>query len=81
MTKVTERPSISISRANLVRSQQPAEQPIPAAVPRVLELENVSVSYGSYEAVRGTTMAIGKNQITAMIGPSGCGKIHRAPGP
>jgi phosphate transport system ATP-binding protein len=42
--------------------------------PAVLELENVSVFYGNYEAVRQTTMSIAKNQITALIGPSGCGK-------
>ena len=34
----------------------------------------MSVFYGSYQAVRGTTMAIPQNQITALIGPSGCGK-------
>ena len=42
--------------------------------PPVLELSDVSVFYGSYQAVRGTTMAIPQNQITALIGPSGCGK-------
>ena len=40
----------------------------------VLDLANVSVFYGDYEAVRETTMSIEKNKITAMIGPSGCGK-------
>jgi phosphate ABC transporter, ATP-binding protein len=44
------------------------------AGPVVLDLANVSVFYGSYEAVRQTTMSIARNQITAMIGPSGCGK-------
>ena len=39
-----------------------------------MELRDVSVFYGDYEAVRGTTMPIGQNQITAMIGPPGCGK-------
>ncbi|MFB9543782.1 MULTISPECIES: phosphate ABC transporter ATP-binding protein PstB [Micromonospora] len=39
-----------------------------------MELRDVSVHYGSYEAVRGTTIPIRQNQITAMIGPSGCGK-------
>jgi phosphate transport system ATP-binding protein len=42
--------------------------------PPVMQLHNVSVFYGSYEAVRNTTIPIGQNQITAMIGPSGCGK-------
>src|SRR5688572_15582773 len=74
MTNVSDRPGINISGSNLNRPQRPGDQPQPAAVPRVLELEDVSVFYGAYEAVRGTTMAIGKNQITAMIGPSGCGK-------
>jgi len=74
MTNVSDRPSISILGGNLGRAEPPGGQPSPAAVPRVLELDNVSVYYGTYEAVRGTTMEIGKNQITAMIGPSGCGK-------
>jgi phosphate transport system ATP-binding protein len=40
----------------------------------LLELQNVSVFYGDFEAVRDTTMPIQRNRITAMIGPSGCGK-------
>ena len=48
---VTDRPGISISGANLGRNQPP-DGPMPAAVPKVLELENVSVFYGDYEAVR-----------------------------
>ncbi|SCL40337.1 phosphate ABC transporter ATP-binding protein, PhoT family [Micromonospora pallida] len=40
----------------------------------VMDLRDVSVYYGSYEAVRGTSIPIRQNQITAMIGPSGCGK-------
>jgi phosphate transport system ATP-binding protein len=68
---LTDRPGITISGANL----RPAdERTLPAAAPKVLELQDVSVFYGDYEAVRGTTMGIAKNQITAMIGPSGCGK-------
>ncbi len=47
--------------------------PTPSAAP-IMQLEDVSVFYGSYEAVRGTTMPIREHQITAMIGPSGCGK-------
>jgi len=40
----------------------------------VMELQDVSVFYGTYEAVRGTTLPVRQHQITAMIGPSGCGK-------
>jgi phosphate transport system ATP-binding protein len=68
---LTDRPGIAISGASL---RPPEDGPVPAAGPKVLELQDVSVFYSDYEAVRGTTMGIAKNQITAMIGPSGCGK-------
>ena len=45
-----------------------------AASRKIMDLEEVSVYYGNYEAVRGATIPIRQNQITAMIGPSGCGK-------
>nr|WP_309244164.1 phosphate ABC transporter ATP-binding protein PstB [Micromonospora parastrephiae] len=41
---------------------------------QVLRLEDVSIFYGDYQAVRGVDMTIGRHQITALIGPSGCGK-------
>lgn len=40
----------------------------------VMEMEDVSVFYGDFRAVRNVTMPIYKHEITAMIGPSGCGK-------
>ena len=40
----------------------------------VFEMNDVSVLYGDFRAVRGATMKIRRNQITAFIGPSGCGK-------
>ena len=45
-----------------------------ASAKPIMQLDQVSVFYGDYEAVRGTTMPIREHQITAMIGPSGCGK-------
>jgi phosphate transport system ATP-binding protein len=45
-----------------------------ASAKPIMDLEDVSVFYGDYEAVRGTTMPVREHQITAMIGPSGCGK-------
>jgi phosphate transport system ATP-binding protein len=44
------------------------------SVPPVMELRDVSVSYGDFKAVRDTNLPIDHNRITAMIGPSGCGK-------
>ena len=40
----------------------------------IFQLEEVSVYYGDFEAVRQVNMDIPKNKIIAFIGPSGCGK-------
>jgi phosphate transport system ATP-binding protein len=39
-----------------------------------VRLENVSVFYGNYMAVKDVTIPIERGKITAFIGPSGCGK-------
>ncbi|MCP9799474.1 phosphate ABC transporter ATP-binding protein PstB [Synechococcus sp. RedBA-s] len=45
-----------------------------ATLPSCLSLENITISYGSFEAVRDVYMEIPRNRVTAFIGPSGCGK-------
>ena len=40
----------------------------------VMDVEDVSVFYGDFRAVRDVNMPVYHNHITAMIGPSGCGK-------
>lgn len=40
----------------------------------VFRLEDVTVCYGDYRAIRDVSLQIFKNEITAFIGPSGCGK-------
>jgi phosphate transport system ATP-binding protein len=40
----------------------------------ILETQGVTVAYGGVPAVRDVTIAIARNEITALIGPSGCGK-------
>jgi phosphate transport system ATP-binding protein len=40
----------------------------------ILSVEDVSVFYGDYRAVRNIDLEICQNEITALIGPSGCGK-------
>jgi phosphate transport system ATP-binding protein len=66
----TDRPSLNIATARVDDGLSRAA----ASGPPVMELTDVSVFYGDYEAVRGATLPIRENQITAMIGPSGCGK-------
>jgi phosphate transport system ATP-binding protein len=40
----------------------------------VIELQDVSVFYGEYRAVKDVNLEIKEKKITAFIGPSGCGK-------
>ena len=40
----------------------------------LFDVNDVSVYYGAFRAVRNVSMTIFRNQITALIGPSGCGK-------
>ena len=39
-----------------------------------IEANNIRVKYGSEEVLKGISMSIKKNTVTAFIGPSGCGK-------
>ena len=39
-----------------------------------LELQQVQVKYGGFEAVRDVSLTLGKGQIGCLLGPSGCGK-------
>ncbi len=39
-----------------------------------IAMENLRCWYGSFEALKGVSMAISERRITAIIGPSGCGK-------
>ncbi|WP_320664503.1 phosphate ABC transporter ATP-binding protein PstB [Prochlorococcus sp. MIT 1223] len=39
-----------------------------------ISLQNVTISYGSFDAVRNVYCDIPKGKVTALIGPSGCGK-------
>ena len=39
-----------------------------------MSLQNVTISYGKFEAVRNVFMDIPRGRVTAFIGPSGCGK-------
>jgi phosphate transport system ATP-binding protein len=45
-----------------------------AATPPVFEVQDLSVYYGQFRAVREVDLRIRANEVTAFIGPSGCGK-------
>ncbi len=57
--------------ANRPVAEQRPEDIDPTAV---FDLEDLSVYYGSFRAIRNVDMTVCQKQITAFIGPSGCGK-------
>jgi phosphate transport system ATP-binding protein len=48
--------------------------PDPVEAPAVFEVDDLSVYYGTFRAVRNVDLTVRQNEITAFIGPSGCGK-------
>ena len=55
-----------------VASSGTVEPTVP--VSPIFEIQDLSVYYGSFRAVKNVEMTIRQNRITALIGPSGCGK-------
>jgi len=70
MTESTPHLPVSVSAAGVIDDSGDTEGDYDA----VITTRDLSVFYGSYQAVRHVDMDFGKNRITAMIGPSGCGK-------
>ena len=62
------------SRAGLQLDTPERAGEIPTEDELVFRLQDVSVSYGGFEAVREISLDVGTSRITAIIGPSGCGK-------
>jgi phosphate transport system ATP-binding protein len=57
-------------------STQAAPHPVPAKAMTepIFDVRDVAVFYGDHRAITEVTLALARNQITALIGPSGCGK-------
>ena len=65
-------PSTTSGPRLVVRASQSPEAGVERQV--VFDLQDLSVLYGQFRAVKGVTLGVFGNQITALIGPSGCGK-------
>jgi phosphate transport system ATP-binding protein len=61
-------------QVDLVTHRDPGRRQAPPLTDVVFDIDDVSITYGEYRAVRDVSMRIGRRQITALIGPSGCGK-------
>jgi phosphate transport system ATP-binding protein len=75
MSELSVRPGVRIAYAP--PAAETGTTPTAAAdvpAPPLIDMTDVSVFYGRFQAVRDTTMPVRLNKITAMIGPSGCGK-------
>ncbi|MXZ46339.1 MAG: phosphate ABC transporter ATP-binding protein [Chloroflexi bacterium] len=59
--------------AGVTFQPQASEDDAPASPPAV-EIRNVSLWYGSQQALGNVSLDIPRNRVTALIGPSGCGK-------
>jgi phosphate transport system ATP-binding protein len=51
-----------------------ADFELPTSLEAILRVQDLSVSYNGILAIQGINMEIYKNQVTAFIGPSSCGK-------
>jgi phosphate transport system ATP-binding protein len=66
---------MNISPMHLVRQIEHIEtRTLPSADQARVKLQNLSLSYGSTNALTDVNLAVFTNKITALIGPSGCGK-------
>ncbi len=68
---ITVRPPVTPAVPRPVKEGAPALE-TPAR--NVLRTVDLTIAYGSFEAVKRVTIEVAERQVTAMIGPSGCGK-------
>ena len=68
------RPGQRIDAVQLDPNRGAVRHGMPADLELALEISDVSVFYGSFQAVDRISLDIPRNRVTALIGPSGCGK-------
>ena len=68
------RPGQRMDAVHLDPNRSAVRHEMPADLELALEISDVSVFYGSFQAVDRISLDIPRNRVTALIGPSGCGK-------
>ena len=67
--------SHAVARSAGVRiRQRPACRAVPVPTIDRMQVEEVSIAYGSKPAVKSVSLPIRQGEVLALIGPSGCGK-------
>jgi phosphate transport system ATP-binding protein len=74
MTTETKPLTVDVVAPRLDGADEPAGPETMSSLPTSIALSDVSISYGSFRAVKEVSIEIPKQRITAFIGPSGCGK-------
>jgi phosphate transport system ATP-binding protein len=74
VTPVDPTPAVVHGDAHLPTKRSREDDVPPSERSVIFDVEDVSVYYGSFRAVRDVRLPIYRNEITALIGPSGCGK-------
>jgi phosphate transport system ATP-binding protein len=76
-TMSSELPAEDVAPAPALSALEPARERVTRPIDRpatTVEVRDVDLYYGDFQAVRGVTMTIEPNKVTALIGSSGCGK-------
>ena len=68
------RPGQRIDAVQLDPNRRAVRHGMPPDLELAIEISDVSVFYGSFQAVDRISLDIPRNRVTALIGPSGCGK-------
>ena len=71
-TSIQRSPAVGAATAGVTFQPQSADDGEPAAP--AVEIRNVSLWYGTHQALGDVSLDIPRNRVTALIGPSGCGK-------
>jgi phosphate transport system ATP-binding protein len=84
MSESGESMEVDVARRSAERDESEAQRlivgfprehrAIPSDAPVVFDVNDLSVWYGPFRAIRDVTISIHQRQITSLIGPSGCGK-------
>ena len=72
--RTVDQPTIDLSRIDVAPEVSHRGAPAPAPAEPVFSVEDLSVYYGGFRAVRDVALTVQQRQVTAFIGPSGCGK-------
>ena len=57
----------------------PTEPPAPMTAMPKLKASGMNFYYGAFQALKDINLQVETNRITALIGPSGCGKVDVSP--